>query len=124
MSPALRRQLSIDPEYTRCAFAGIDHPAGPCAGRITREHAIIYAGKKIQERWAIIPCCAKHHAVDEYQDAGTMNKRMNKWAALNRATDEDLAKYDRANYKQERDLLNREFGPYEPRKTKEECRCY
>jgi hypothetical protein len=50
--PKLRKQLSIDPYCRTCARANID-----CAGRITWEHAILYAGRQVQECWAIIPLC-------------------------------------------------------------------
>lgn len=113
MSAELRKALGIDPEYSRCAFTGIDHPAGECEGRVTREHALIYAGKKIQKRWAIIPCCAKHHGVDQFQDHGTLVKEMNVWVALNRATDEELLEVSKAvDYIRERSFLNAKYGPY------------
>lgn len=114
MSKQLREEISGDPEYLRCAFSDMSHPAGDCAGRITREHAIIYAGRKIQERWAIIPCCAKHHAVDQFQDAGTIHKEMNVWVALNRATEADLSKYERSSFKQQLRYLNGKYGVYVP----------
>lgn len=115
MSAALRAELEQDPEYTRCALKDISDILGQCGGRVTREHALIYAGKKIQERWAIIPLCARHHAVDQYQDAGTMVKQRNIWVALNRATDSELAAISKVtDYRWERERLNKEYGPYVP----------
>lgn len=32
-----------------------------CSGRITWEHVWIYAGKQINEEWAIIALCEYHH---------------------------------------------------------------
>ena len=112
MSPALREEIQNDPEYSRCSLLG----HGPCEGRITREHAIIYASKKVQERWAIIPLCALHHNVDQFQDAKTMVKEMNVWVALNRATDEELARFPRAvpSFFFQRDRLNDKYGIYVP----------
>lgn len=111
MSKELREELAQDPEYSRCSLQG----HGECGGRITREHALIHAGKKIQERWAIIPLCAKHHNVDEYQDDKTMVKEMNVWVALNRATDEELFRYSKAvNYIFVRERLNKKYGVYNP----------
>lgn len=63
---------------------------GNCAGRITKEHAIIYAGKQLQEEWAILDICVYHHEVDEYQDGGGMNKEKHIWLALCRAPEERL----------------------------------
>lgn len=84
----LRAEMQTDEEYKSCMLFGQhDHF---CGGRITKEHAIRIGGKNCQERWAIISLCARGHAVDEYQDAGTMNKEMNEWVALSRATDQDI----------------------------------
>lgn len=114
MSPALRRDIGIDPEYARCAAIGIpEHPF--CGGRITRSHDAKCAGKKVQRRWAINPICALGHGVDEYQDAGThIPERVRLWIALNRASDRELLEFPRANFIGQRELLNREFGKYVP----------
>ncbi len=84
----LRAELALDPEYRICSLDG--YPGHVCAGRITWEHAIIYGGKKVQERWAIIPLCARAHDVDFYQDGHNMVKELNVWVALNRATPQEL----------------------------------
>ncbi|MGH7782249.1 MAG: hypothetical protein ACREO5_00165 [Candidatus Binatia bacterium] len=93
--PKLRKQLSEDPYYKACARAGTD-----CDGRITCEHSILYAGKQVQERWAIIPLCAFHHSVDEFQDGPGLNKRINRQIAMSRATEEDKKKYSRLRWRQ------------------------
>ena len=86
---------------------------GGCKGRITWEHALIYAGKQIDEAWAIVKLCAYHHAVDQFQDGGDLQKEKNVWIALNRATDEELENYSKAiNYKQKREQLNKIYGDY------------
>ena len=84
-----------------------------CQGRITREHSLIYAGRQIDEAWAIIKICAWHHSVDQFQDGGGLNKERNVWVALNRATDEELLKYSKAiNYIREKERLNKKYGIY------------
>jgi hypothetical protein len=88
MPPALRRELSKDPYYRACA-----RESAECRGRITWEHALTYAGRQIQERFAIIPLCEFHHSVNEFQDGGGMNKRINVEIALDRATQADKVKY-------------------------------
>lgn len=111
MSPELRAEINADPEYLRCGLT-LPHR---CAGRITREHAIIYASKKVQAKWAIPPLCAAAHGVDEFQDAGTeVPKDMREWMAYNRATDEELAAFSKAtpSYFFERDRLNKKYGVY------------
>lgn len=114
MPPELREEIGNDPEYSRCALLGLQF--GPCEGRITREHALIHAGKKIQTRWSIIPLCAAHHEVDFHQDAGTgAPKDARVWVALNRASDEDLYPYSKViNYVRERSRLNDRYGTYAP----------
>lgn len=108
----LRADIELDSEYRRCALKGLQF--GRCEGRITREHALIFAGKKIQEKWAIIPCCAAHHGVDFFQDATTeAPKEVRIWVALNRATEGEILAVSRVvNYFRERDRLNAKFGIY------------
>lgn len=113
MSQKLRKEVEADPEYDICAFLSTQGTFGPCGGRVTREHAIIYANKKVQKKWAIIPCCARHHGVDEYQDAHTeVPKDARVCVALNRATDEELLEYPRANFISMRVRLNKKYGAF------------
>lgn len=93
----LLEDILEDPFYKKC----IRNNEGTCKGRITFEHAIIYAGKQVQEKWAIVPCCAFHHEVDEFQDNGDLNKELNQLAALKRATEEDFAKYPKRSWRKE-----------------------
>lgn len=101
----LKRDMLADPYYRRCARENSE-----CAGRITWEHAFIHAGKQIQELWAIIPLCAFHHAVDEYQDGGDLCKEINQFLALSRATAEDLAKYPKTNWGQMFSYLSSKYA--------------
>lgn len=80
----LRKELSEDPEYKICARSGTG-----CEGRITFEHALLYAGKQVQEKWAILPLCWYHHL-----GAG-LDKRWNINYALSQATEADRKKYPR-----------------------------
>ena len=63
-----------------CARKGRD-----CSGRITWEHAFIYKNQ-IQEEWAIIPLCWRHHLGD------LLDKELNHYIALKRADLDDLCK--------------------------------
>lgn len=81
-----------------------------CEGRITREHALMYAGRKIDEPWAIVLLCAKAHNVDLFQDIGIMDKRINEWIAVNRMTPEIERQYSRVTWMQKRAYLNSLFG--------------
>jgi hypothetical protein len=49
----------------------------------------MYAGKQIQERFAILPLCEYHHL------GKGLHKKTNEWIAVGRATVEDKKKYDR-----------------------------
>lgn len=107
----LRRELSCDPFYAICARK--DLHGHICGGRITWEHALIYAGSQLQARFAIIPLCAKAHDVDAWQDSGNLDKEVNVWIALNRASEEELASISRAiDYRSKRERLNTKYGIY------------
>ena len=81
--------MANDSYYKVCARKNSD-----CEGRITWEHAFIYAGRQVNEKWAIIPLCVYHHLGDG------LDKDKNQKIALLRATDEDLIKYPRKDWKQ------------------------
>ena len=112
MSKTLRAEVGSDKEYTLCSLHGYQDKFGPCAGRVTREHAMYYAGKKIQEKWAIIPCCAQHHGVDLFQDGpGEAPKDAREWVALNRATESELKSISKVtNYHHRKEYLNGVYG--------------
>ena len=102
----LLNDILDDSYYSKCAR----HKENSCRGRITFEHTHIYSGKQIQEKWAIIPLCSYHHAVNEYQDCGDLKKELNQAIALCRATDVELTKYSKAiNYIQRRNYLKTKY---------------
>lgn len=98
----LREEMANDPYYKKCARQ-YEHN---CHGRITWEHAWTYAGKQIQEKWAIIPLCEYHHDVCSYQDKGALDKQENQRLSLLRATKEDLKKYPKKDWEFEKQWLN------------------
>lgn len=113
--PKLKQDLLNDPYYKRCCLStvqpknGVD--TGVCDGRVTFEHAIIFKGRQLNEKWAIIPLCEKHHAVNQYQDAGTMNKELSEWIAINRASNQELRAVSKAiDYQHKKDYLNDKYG--------------
>lgn len=103
ISPEVKAGLLEEPDV--CAR----RKEGGCAGRITWEHALTYAGRQIDEIWAIIKLCEYHHSVNHYQDGGDLDKNKNQWIALNRATDEELQKYPKAGFIELRNRLNKEY---------------
>jgi hypothetical protein len=96
----LRAEMSVDPYYKICAREDEE-----CSGRITWEHSIIFAGKQLNEKWAILPLCEYHHLY------GGLNKEMNEYIALNRATDEELRSISKAvDYLHKRNYLNSKYN--------------
>ena len=88
---------------------------GNCAGRLTKEHALYYAGKQLQDEWAILDICAYHHGVDGFQDRGDLNKEKHIWIALNRAPEARLVELSKGENKIAlRDRLNLKYGIFEP----------
>jgi hypothetical protein len=84
---------------------------GDCRGNLTWEHAIIHAGRQLDEAWAIVILCEYHHAVNNFQDGGNLNKELNVLFALNQATDEELRKVSKAvDYIKLRDRLNQKYA--------------
>jgi len=88
------------PECERSALLR-DHV---CSGRSTMEHAWIYGGRQIPDKWAVIRLCAWAHL------GPGLNKEINHWISLRHATDEDLKKYPRKDWAQERRYLNAKYG--------------
>jgi hypothetical protein len=99
----LRRELDADPFMHRCIHAYLRTEGNPCSGRVEWEHAHLYAGRQINERWAIVPVCTYHHR------GRGLDKNVNKYASLLRMTEEERTtaetKYPRTNWQQLMDWL-------------------
>ncbi len=98
----LRKEIAADPFYEHC----IRLHEGECSGHITWEHAWIYAGKQIQEKWAIVPLCYFHHL------GGGLEKEKGQAVALLRATTDDLAKYPKTPWYQHKRYLFMKHAEY------------
>lgn len=98
----MRAEMSEDPFYQRC----MRRCEGTCSGRITWEHAYIYAGSQIQEIWAIIPLCEHHHLYEG------LDKELNQYLALTRASETDLMKYPRVDWGQKKQFLFKKYKDY------------
>lgn len=104
ISPKVKSILALEPQI--CART---HEGG-CEGHLTYEHAIIYAGRQLDAPWAIIKLCEKHHAVNNFQDGGDLQKEKNVWIALNRANDDELRAISKAiDYLKLRERLNKKY---------------
>lgn len=106
LSTKSKRAIETDEFYEKCCR----RDEGDCKGRITIEHALIYASRQIDEPFALLPVCAYHHAVDEYQDCGKLDKKKHEWIAISRMTPEDKEKYNKRNWDQELSYLNSVYG--------------
>lgn len=104
----LLKEILDDEFYQTC----IRSSEKTCEGRITFEHTLIYAGRQIQEKWAIVPLCAFHHDVNEWQDAGDLQKEVGVWVSVSRASKEDLKKYPKRDWAQLRRYLTAKYGKY------------
>lgn len=99
--PKLRRQLSEDSFMKRCVYCGSPKD-------IEWEHSWIYAGRQINEWWAIVPLCRDHHR-GKYASAKV--KRYGKWHSIMRGLKEAVQKYPRMNWHQIKKTLDKEFLP-------------
>ncbi len=63
-----------------------------CDGRLTMEHALIYRGKQIPDKWAVVVLCEWSHL------GPGLNKRINEWLALRHSVTEDLEKYPKKDW--------------------------
>jgi len=101
MIPEKLKQLLLeDPYYKTCARKNDE-----CDGRITFEHSFLYAGKQIQEKWAIIPLCWHHHL------GKGLNKELNHYIALKRADLSDLClRMPKKDWRQMYNYLEQRYG--------------
>ena len=94
----LKNLLAKRPQI--CARRG----EGGCDGRITWEHVWVYARKQINEPWAIIFLCWRHHLGD------LLDKEKNEWLSLQKASWNDLAKYPKKNWLQLLNYLSKKYA--------------
>lgn len=98
----LREELSEDPYMSKCIYDG-------CPGTPEFEHVWVYQGRQINERWAILPVCYEHHR------GKLLDKRYNEFKSLQRATEEELSRYPKKDWKQIKKYLD---SVYEAKESK------
>ncbi len=74
-----------------------------CEGRSTMEHAFIYRGKQIPDKWAVIRLCEWAHL------GPGLDKRKNEYIALKHAKPADLKIYPKKDWKQLKYYLNKKY---------------
>lgn len=107
----MRAEMAEDTFYHSCARKALldDHecvrsPLKPWQ-IVEWEHALYQASSKIQLKFAIVPLCWYSHS------GPGMNKEINVWIALNRATDDELEAISKViNYTREKERLNAIYG--------------
>lgn len=84
MKESLVRAIQDDPFYEECIYPD-------CMRMPEWEHALYFAGKKINEKFAIVPVCPYHHR--HANNLRPVDKRLHEYHALRRMTEEDKEKY-------------------------------
>lgn len=79
---------------------------GKCDHGIVWHHAWLYAGKQIDEAWAIVGLCPKHH---ETVHSNLKAKEIVHLKSLKRATKEDLEEYPRKDWAQIKNYLTQKY---------------
>ena len=105
ISSKFRKIIDEDPFYRRCALAD-----EKCDGRITIEHAFIYAGRQIDEMWNFVPLCEWHHSVGKWLGCGGLDKSRNEWIALNLAPPRAFKAYPKRDFETLKAHYNKKYG--------------
>lgn len=101
--PKLRKYLETQKRMKRCVIADLQDVYGECSAKIEWEHLWIYGGPQVNEAWAIIGACKRHHDMKEGQPG---IKAAFQIASLALASEEDLQKYPRKPWDQIKKSLN------------------
>ena len=96
--PQLRAEIAKDPFMQKCCYTGETKD-------ITWEHCWIYSGRQINEKWAIVPLVKRYNT----NAMPIKIKNWCRWVSLMRASKEDLAKYPKKNWLQEKRYLDNLF---------------
>ncbi len=100
----MRNQIAEDIEMSRCIYEQIGR-GNECNGKVEWEHAIMYAGRQLNEPWAIVGVCTYHHR------GNGLNKNFNRFMAIRRADIEQVqAKYPKVDWWQVWNYLSKEFN--------------
>jgi len=101
----LRTELEETHRMKRCELSKRQDLYGLCMGRKENpewHHVWIYAGKQINEPWAILATCTRHHKM---VTSDPSVKRAFEIRSLFIATDKELEKYPRKNWAQVKKLI-------------------
>ena len=93
----LREEIASDPFMKKCVYTGETK-------NISWEHCWIYAGKQVNEAWAIVPL-RRDLNVNMRADV----KEYCQWVSINRAIEEDFKKYPKKDWQQLKRYLNDKY---------------
>lgn len=104
ISKKLRDEIEADPYYKNCCLTGMPGTVI----KIEWHHNLMFAGRQVNEKFAILPVDKDVH--DRLKGDSNLRDRLD-WIMLNRATDEELKRYSKAeDLKAKRERLNEKFG--------------
>ncbi len=95
ISIKMRNTLSNMPRMKVCELLYSD--MSDCEGKIEYHHVWIYAGRQINEIWAILGVCKRHH--DMVKTDRRVKEALER-RSLEIATNEELSKYPKKDWKQ------------------------
>lgn len=117
MPQKLRDEMERDPFYRRCCITGEGRVTSNIHDpeRIEWHHNLIYAGKQVNEKWCILPIKKEVH-----RKMSKEIKEICDWIMLNRATDDELAKYSSIalDLREKKTLLNKKRGVWDQKHQK------
>lgn len=85
--PKIKDEIKPDPFYKRCCLEDADCAFEPGHKKIEWHHSIIFGGRQLQKKWAILPACSGFH--HKHADRRDIKERF-LVVAVNRATDVEL----------------------------------
>lgn len=101
---AVREALANDPWMTKCVHRYLKNPS-PCEGRVEWDHSVFFRGRQVQEPFAIVPACYRHHR------GGQLDRNLHTLFALQRATNKTLVAHSKAeDLLQKRAYLMKKYG--------------
>lgn len=104
----LRQELSEDMFYQRCCVTG---KVGTFDDPVQWHHNLIFGGKQVQARFAILPILKSIHLIADYPKI----KEKLDWVMVNRMSGEDLELYSKGvDYIHRKEYLNGLFGEWQP----------
>lgn len=97
----LRNEMAADPFYQVCCITGRKDE------RIEWHHALEFAGRRVNQRFCILPLIQSVHREI------VKHKEKCDWIMWNRASEEEIRRYSKAvNYQKEKERLNKLYGNY------------